>query len=207
MPLAFSSAGLIEKNKLASDLPWIVLVELQLPNGKSAHLAKNNETVTWNGVAWEPIPMLLSDNTQDMKAMSTITIQVSNVSGAVQAYLEEYNGLTDCTVIIRLVHAAHLNAPVPEIEEQFTIQKTAYDEEWVTFTLGSDFWLFFRALADRYLPDFCCWKYGSIKCGVPAVTLARYPACHHTLADCKQRGNSLRFGGCPGMGGFYASNI
>ncbi len=40
MPLAFSSAGLIEKNKLANDLPWIVLVELQLPNGESAYLAK-----------------------------------------------------------------------------------------------------------------------------------------------------------------------
>ena len=206
MPLAFSSAGLIEKNKLANDLPWIVLVELQLPNGESAYLAKNNDTVVWNSIAWEPIPMLLSDTTQDMKAMATFTIQVSNVSGAVQAYLEEYNGLTDCTVIIRLVHAAHLSVPTPEIEEQFTIQKTAYDEEWVTFTLGSDFWLFFRALADRYMPDFCCWKYGSIKCGAPAATLAAYPVCHHTLADCKQRRSSLRFAGCPGMGGFYASN-
>lgn len=207
MPLSFSANGLIEKNKLSNDLPWIVLVELELPGGESAYLAKNNDTVVWKGIAWEPIPMLFSDNQQDMKAMSTFTIQVSNVSGMVQSYLEEYNGLVDCPVVIRLVHAAHLGNTAPEIEETFNIQKTTYDEEWATFTLGSDFWMYYRALPERYLPDFCPWKYGSVKCGVPAATLAKYPTCSHTLTDCKRRGNTLRYGGCPGMGGFYASNI
>jgi phage-related protein len=207
MPLSFSSAGLIEKNKLANDLPWIVLFELQLPDGTSAYIAKNNDIVNWNGITWEPIPMLFSDNTQDTKSMSTFTVQVSNISGAVQAYLEQYNGLVDSTLIVRLVHAAHLDNTIPEIEESFSIQKTEYDEEWVTFTLGSDWWLYYRALADRYLPDFCCWKYGQIKCGVPPWVLAIFPACGHTMADCKLRSNGQRFGGCPGMGGFYASNV
>ncbi|MDR3565589.1 MAG: hypothetical protein P4N59_29695 [Negativicutes bacterium] len=207
MPLPFSSAGLIEKNKLSNDHPWLVLFEVQLPDGTSAHLAKNNEVVTWRDIAWEPIPVLLSDNTQDMKAMSTFTIQISNVSGVVQSYLEEYNGLVDCVIVIRLVHAAHLDNTTPEIEESFNVQSTTYDEEWVTFTLGSDFWMYYRALADRYLPDFCCWKYAKIKCGVPAAVLRQFPSCCHTLADCKLRNNALRFGGAPGMGGFYASDI
>jgi lambda family phage minor tail protein L len=207
MPLPFSSAGLIEKNKLVNDHPWIVLFEIQLPDGTSAYLAKNNEPITWRGAVWEPIPVLLSDTTQDMKAMSTFTVQVSNVSGVIQAYLEQYNGLVDCVVVIRLVHTAHLDNHVAEIEETFNVQSTAYDEEWVTFTLGADFWMYYRALADRYLPDFCCWKYGKVKCGVPAATLLKFPSCGHTLADCKKRGNAKRFGGAPGMGGFYASNI
>lgn len=207
MPLPFSPSGLIEKNKLANDMPWIVLIELQLPDGTSAYFSKNNEEVPWNGFVWNPIPVLLSDNTQDMKSMPTFTIQISNVSGEVQQYLELYNGLVDCAVTIRLVHAAHLGNPAPEIEEQFSVQKTAYDEEWVTFTLGSDFWVFNRALADRYMPDSCPWKYGLVKCGVSQAILAQYATCSHTLADCKVRQNSKRFGGCPGMGGFYASNI
>ena len=207
MPLAFSSAGLIEKNKLANTLPWIVLLEIDLPDGTSAYFTKNNDVVNWNGITWEPIPMLFSDNTQDMKSMSTFTIQVSNVSGMVQSYLEEFNGLTDCPVTISLVHTAHLDNTTPEIQEQFNIQKTNYDEQWVTFTLGSDWWLFYRALADRFLPDFCNWKYGSIKCGVPASTLTNFPTCAHTLADCTLRCNTLRYGGYPGMGGFYASDI
>lgn len=207
MPLLFSSAGLIEKNKLANDQPWIVLFEIQLPDGTSAYLAKNNDVVGWNSITWEPIPVLLSDNSQDMKSMSTFTVQVSNVSGAVQAYLEEYNGLVDSVIIIRLVHAAHLDNTVPEIEESFNVQSTSYDEQWVTFTLGSDFWMYYRALADRYLPDFCCWKYSQIKCGVKASVLALYPTCCHTLADCKLRNNAVRFGGAPGMGGFYASDV
>lgn len=207
MPFNFSANGLIEKNKLANNQPWIVLIEIDLPNGTNAYLAKNNDVVNWNGITWEPIPMLFSDNTQDMKSMTTFTIQVSNISGMVQSYLEEFNGLTDCPLTVSLVHAAHLDNVAPEIQEQFNIQKTNYDEQWVTFTIGSDFWLFYRALADRFMPDFCSWKYGSIKCGVPVATLAANPTCCHTLADCTVRNNTLRFGGCPGMGGFYASDI
>lgn len=207
MPNPFSPMGLIEKNKLSNDKPWIVLIELQLPDGEVARFAKNNEDIIWNGHSWFAIPIIFSDKTDDMKTMSTFTIQVSNVSGAVQAYLEEYNGLVDCVVVVYLVHYAHLDNTTPEIEEQYNVQKTNYDEEWVTFTLGADFWMMYRALADRYLPDWCGWKYGSIKCGVSAATLAAYPTCSHTLADCTARGNSIRFGGCPGMGGFYASNI
>jgi phage-related protein len=199
MPYNFSKAGLIQKNMLSNDLPWVLLIELQLPDGTSIYFCKNNDVVTWNSIAWEPIPVLFSNNTQDMKSMSTFTIQVSNINGVVQEYLEANNGLVDCVVVTRLVHMSYLTSTTPEMEESFNIQKSNYDEQWVTFTLGADFWMYYRALADRYFPDFCCWKYGSIKCGVPAATLTTYPTCAHTLSDCTARGNTTRFGGYPGM--------
>jgi len=212
MPLSFSAAGLIEKNKLSNDKPWLLLLELNLPDGAAIHIVRNNEDISWNGINWVAFPFNTTDKTEDMKSLPVLNIQVSNVSGIMQSYLEEYDGLVDCLVTIRLVHAAHLDSSVPEIEETFTIQETNYDEEWVTFALGADFWFFYRALADRYLKDWCSVKYGGIKCGVTAACLAQYPTCTHVLTGCLERMcasgiTKVRFGGEPALpGGIYESN-
>lgn len=208
MPLPFTAAGLIEKNKLSNNKPWLLLLELNLPDGTNIHIVQNNEMIIWNGIEWIAFPFNVSDKTEDMKSLPVFNIQVSNVSGIMQSYLEEYDGLTDCPVTIRLIHAAHLDSPTPEIEETFTVQETDYDEEWVKFALGADFWFFYRALSGRYLKDWCSGvKYGGIKCGVSAEIMAAFPACPHTLLGCEERGNSKRFGGEPALpGGLYASN-
>lgn len=207
MPLPFSAAGLIEKNKLSNDKPWLVLLELDLPDGTAVHIVRNNEDIIWNGIEWIAFPFDMSDKTEDMKSIPVLNIQVSNVARIMQSYLEEYDGLTDCLVTIRLVHAGHLDNPIAEMEETFSIQDTDYDDEWVKFALGADFWFFYRALAGRYLKDWCGFKYGGIKCGVPVATLAQFPTCTHTLLGCEARGNSKRFGGEPALpGGIYESN-
>ena len=154
----------------------------------------------------------MSDKTEDMKSIPVLNIQVSNVARIMQSYLEEYDGLTDCLVTIRLVHAAHLDNLIPEMEETFSIQDTDYDDEWVKFALGADFWFFYRALAGRYLKDWCDHKYGGIKCGVNAACLAQYQSCTHTLLSCRERMKAsnitkIRFGGEPALpGGIYESN-
>ena len=211
MPLSFSVAGKIEKNKLANNKPWLLLVEVALTDDLSIHLVMNNEKITWNGIEWIAFPMKFEDRTQDTKSISTFGISISNVDGVAQSYLEEYNGLTDHDVTIRLVHYAHLDNTVPEMEETFEVQKTNYDESWVKFTLGANFFLFFRALADRYLKDYCRHKYGKIECGVNAACTIQYPACMHVLTDCRLRMaasgiTNIRFGGFPGMGSVFASN-
>lgn len=207
MPLPFTAAGLIEKNKLSNDKPWLLLLELNLPDGSNIYIVRNNEDITWNGIEWIAFPFDTSDKTEDMKSLPVLNIQVSNVSGIMQSYLEEYDGLVDCPVTIRLVHTAHLDSITPEIEETFNVQETDYDEEWVKFALGADFWFFYRALSERYLKDWCSFKYGGIKCGVTAATLTQFPSCPHTLLGCEARGNSKRFGGEPALpGGFYESN-
>lgn len=212
MPLPFSPAALLEKNKLANDKPWLLLLELELPSGDHIYIVRNNEEVTWNGIVWEPFPVEPDDKTQDMKSLPSFNVKISNVDHIIQAYLEEFDGLTDCEVILRLVHAAHLDLTTPEMEETFTIQETSYDEQWVTFSLGADFWFFYRALAGRYLKDWCSFKYGGIKCGVNAACLAQYSTCTHTLTACRERMaasgiTKIRFDGEPSLqGGLYASN-
>lgn len=212
MPLPFSLAGKIEKNKLSNDKPWLILLQLDLPDGTAVNIVRNNEDIPWNGIDWIAFPFDMSDKTEDMKSLPVLNIQVSNVAGIMQSYLEEYDGLTDCLVTIRLIHFAHLDNLIPEMEETFSIQETDYDDEWVKFSLGADFWFFYRALAGRYLKDWCDHKYGGIKCGVNNTCLGKYTSCSHTLLSCRDRMKAsgitkIRFGGEPALpGGIYASN-
>ena len=211
MPYDLSLAARLEKNKLCNDKPWILLLEVQVSDDVTLYIARNNEDITWNGHTWIALPIDPDDQTQDMKSLPTFNLKLGNADRVLQSYLEQYKGLRDRTVIIRLVHAAHLDLTTAEIEEEFQIIKTSYTDEWVTFHLGAEFYLYFRALSERYLRDFCPHKYGKIKCGVSAACLETYPTCNHTLANCRVRMaasgiTNIRFRGCPGMGGMFASN-
>ena len=211
MPIDLSLAAKLEKNKLSNNLPWILLLEVRVNDELTLYLCQNNENITWNGIEWVAFPIKFSDKTYDMKSIPTFDVQVSNVDQVIQSYIEQYHGLRDCTIIFRLVHAAHLDLTTPEMEEEFSVLKPSYTDEWVTFKMGAEFFLYYRALSDRYLRDYCPHKYGKIKCGVSAATLAAYPACSHVLTDCRVRMahssiTKIRFGGCPGMGGMFASN-
>jgi len=211
MPLDLSAAAKQEKNKLSNDKPWILLLEVQVNAEITLYLAKNNEPITWNGNEYIAFPIKFSDKTYDMKSIPTFDVEVSNRDQVMQSYIELYSGLASVPVIFRLVHAAHLDLTTPEMEEEFNIIKTSYNAQWVTFKMGAEFYLYYRALAERYLRDYCPHKYGKIKCGIAAATLAAYPTCGHTVKDCLVRMQhsgitNVRFRGCPGMGGMFASN-
>ncbi|MEN6568064.1 MAG: hypothetical protein ABFC57_17405 [Veillonellales bacterium] len=210
--LSLTSVGLIEKNKLANDKPWLLLFQILLQTGEYIHIVRDNEDHDWNGIHWEAFPLEPDDKTEDTKALPLFKVKVANADQVMQSYLEQYDGLTGCEVTIYLVHAAHLDQTTPEIEEVFTIQESEYDHEWVTFSLGADFWYLYRALPENYLKDWCWHKYGGIKCGVNATCLAQYPTCPHTLVGCRLRMTAsgimkIRFSGEPSLpGGIYASN-
>ena len=211
MPYDLSAAAKREKNKLTNDLPWILLLEVQVNAEITLYLAKHNEKITWNGNEYIAFPIEFGDKPYDMKSLPTFDVKVSNADQVIQSYIEGYHGLRDIPIIFRLVHAAHLDLTTPEMEEKFNIIKTSYTDQWVTFKMGAEFYLYYRALAERYLRDYCPHKYGKIKCGVPAATVAAYPSCNHTVKDCLVRMNhsgitNIRFRGCPGMGGMFASN-
>lgn len=211
MAIDLSVAARREKNKLTNDKPWILLIEVRVTNDISIYLAKNNENILWGGNEYIAFPVEFGDKPYDMKSLPTFDIKVSNADQVMQGFLEAYGGLCDVPVIFRLVHAAHLSLAAPEMEEEFNIIKTTYTDEWVTFKMGAEFYLYYRALSERYLRDYCPHKYGKIKCGVSVATVTAYPTCGHTVKDCLVRMNhsgitNIRFRGCPGMGGMFASN-
>ena len=201
----FSLAALKEKNKISNTAPFLLLVKIEVAPDIIIRLVNNNEDIVWRGEEWQRFPIKPGDVPEDSKAIQQVQLSVSNVDGLVQAYLEEYDGFTDKEITLYIVHAAHLDQPEAEIEETFSIQVADYDEEWVTFTLGGENVQHFLFTFWRYLQRHCPpkIKYKGVRCG----STSSLPTCPKTLEGCRERNNSHRFGGEPGMltGGLYAT--
>lgn len=193
-----STAALIEKNKLATDSAWLILLEVTI-GATTLKLVANNEDILWNGDTWQAFPFELDTVGETGKGeIPAITVKVSNVTGEVQRLLEANDGANGVPVVIRVINSK-VTTTTPELELSFVVESSTHDEQWITFRLTGANCLTRRVPRRRYLKNFCPFAYGGIECGVSAVTMAIYPACNRTSANCAERGNSTRFGGFPWM--------
>ncbi len=202
MALNLSALAILEKNKLASDGAWLVLLEIRISASLIIRVVRNTEDIVWNGYTWVAFPFELGDVNEDSKGeLPSVTLKVSNITRAVQGYIEQADGGIDMPVVLRVVHSRHLYATEPELEEIFSVQKVTSDNQWVTFTLGGDIPTLLRYPTRRILKNFCPYPYKGSECGYAGVM----PACDHTLRSCREHGNSVRFGGEPSIpqGGLY----
>lgn len=200
-----SAAAIIEKNKLSSDGVWLILLELNIAGlTEPIRVVRNNEDITWNGYTWVAFPFQLGEMAEDSQGqLPSLSLKISNVTGAIQQYIELSNGGVDSTAIIRVVHSKHLDLTTAEIEETFSVQSVTADANWINVNLGPDFTTQLRVPADRYLKDFCPFKFKGPECGYAGTDTA----CNKSLDACRAKGNSVRFGGEPALaGGAYASN-
>jgi len=200
MALNLPANLIIEKNKLATPNPWIILLDIKLPNDTVLYFCKNNEDVVFQGRTYNAINFEIEPTKATSKGeIPTVTLRVSNVTRILQAYLEEYNGGVGSQVTVRVVNTAYLDEDYSELEMTFDVISAEADAYWITFTLGAPNPLLRRFPPDRYIADYCRWEFKSAECGYtgPATT------CNKTLENCRRLGNSKRFGGFPGLTGGY----
>jgi len=193
-----STAALIEKNKLSTDSAWLILLEVTI-GATTLKLVANNEDILWNGDTWQAFPFELDTVGETGKGeIPAVVVKVSNVTGEVQNLLEANGGANGVPVVIRVINT-EATTTTAELELSFVVESSTYDEQWLTFRLTGANCLTRRVPRRRYLKNFCPFVYGGIECGVSAVTMAIYPTCNRTSANCTKRGNSTRFGGFPWM--------
>jgi phage-related protein len=206
--LTLSAGAIAEKDKLASDSAWPVLLEIQIPGDQGyLYLTNNSENVTWNGQVWQAFPFGMDPIRENTGSeLPQLTIRVSNVSRDVLYYLEQAGGAIDFPVVVRVVNTEVLGGSVAEAELEYVVKRITYDAQWVTFTLGGSQHIARRTPDRCYRKDVCPFAYGGIECGVSAATLVTYQTCDHGIVHCRERGNSARFGGEQGIptGGWYA---
>ena len=190
--LQFSKIATLEKNKLSSDAPFLLLFDISHPQlAENIRLARNTEDVTWAGKTWMAFPVDIEDYSEDGKSLPALNMKIAAGQGLITTYLQKYGGLTDARVRIYIVHAKCLDVDKPEMELEFQIMETTYDEQWITFTLGASPELANRFPAWKYLTDFCPFVCGDIRCGY-----AGDKTCKNNLASCLI---PERFGGEPGI--------
>lgn len=190
--LQFSKIATLEKNKLSTDAPFLLLFDISHEQlAENIRLVRNTEDVTWAGKTWTAFPVDIEDYSEDGKSSPALNMKIAAGQGLITTYLQKYGGLTDARVRIYIVHAKCLDVDKPETELEFQITETTYDEQWITFTLGASPELANRFPAWKYLTDFCPFVCGDIRCGY-----AGDKTCKNNLASCLI---PERFGGEPGI--------
>lgn len=111
MPRRLSSFGILQKNKLASDTSWLIMLEITIPGvSEPARVTSNNESVTWRGESWIAFPFELEEISEEGKGeVPRVELRVSNVNRVMESYLQDYdlytknNGYTPIEVRIYVV--------------------------------------------------------------------------------------------------------
>jgi phage-related protein len=210
VPIPLSSIAIAEKNKLATDAVWFVALEITIPGlADPVRISSNNESVTWRGETWVSFRFELAEIGEGRTGeVPRVELRVSNVDRQMEYYIWLYdsyiksNGFTPIEVSIYVLVSKNLGSATPEAEHVYELKQPKANKIWATFILGASNPFNRRYPQHRLLKNHCRFRYNypagsSPLCGAPS---SGYTTCDKTLTACRQRNNSVRFGGTPGVG-------
>lgn len=198
MALSLPASLIQAKNMLENDDPALVMLQISITGlGSDIYLVANDVNITWNGQTWTAFPFEIDNVGEPSRGeLPSVSIRVSNVSRAVQGYVDQADGGVDSDITIFVIDAGDLSNTTPYLQMDFRVRGTSCDQEWVTFNLTSyDTWT--RTFPkNRVLKNNCPFAFKGLHCGYTGVETA----CDRTLTRCRALGNSDRFGGFIGVG-------
>jgi phage-related protein len=185
---------ILEKNKLTSPNPFLVLLDVELSPTEKIYLVRNTEDFTFSGQVYTAFAFDLDVAKECSKGdIPILTLRVANAARALEPYLEAYDGLAGNQIILRVVNAA--NPADVALQMYYKIIFVNADALWVNFSLGAPSPLRLRFPQYRYIASHCGWPPGGAECALPAA----YGVCKRTYDDCVAYANTRRFGGDRGM--------
>lgn len=193
-------------NQVSTNSAWYLLLELVASNSTTLYLTNNNEDVLldFSGQTYSRFPFKVEPVTESMQGeIPRIRLSLSNADLYLNSWIQDNGGFVGNGVTLMVVNSALLNGS-PAVSETFTILETVADNKNVALTLGISSPLNKRLPRDRYIANICRHPFNypgrtdgrAARCG---YTGSDYATCRHTLADCRLRNNSHRYGGSPGV--------
>ena len=193
---------IVEKNKIASEVPFLVLLEIGVIDPstnnlvETLYLVKNNEDITYQSQLYTAFPFGLSLR-EEAGAIPEVTITVTDYTRDIQARMQAYGGGINSTAKIIVVNYGDLTQP-PEIVEEFKVVGASSTNYVVTWTLGAENPLSMPFPKRKQNRDRCAWKYKGTECGYGGPMAS----CDLTLNGtngCLAHANEERYGGFPGI--------
>lgn len=175
MPNALSIASILEKNRIDSDVPFLMLLDIEVVNpstgmiDETIHVVRNNEDIVVAGQTYVAA-MFDIEFSYESGGQPNINASVNDYTGALQARLEAYNGGIGFNITMSIVDGSNLANP-PEIAETFTVLSASVQDYVISFQLGAEnevMMAFPRRRQDR---DFCAWRYKSPQCSYGITSL------------------------------------
>lgn len=202
MPKSLPAALVIQKNKVSSTAPWLILLEIDLVNpttgavDQTTRLAHNQENVVWNGNTYWAFPFTLDQSNDNSNGeIPKLTLSVSNVTQLLQADVEQYSGGMGSTVTLTVVHTGSLDSVSPEMQRQYEVLSCTSTADMIAFDLGAPNPMRRRFPLNRYMPGHCYWPYKGAECRYSGSS----SACSRTYNDCVAHGMQANFGGFVGL--------
>ncbi len=206
-----SVAANVERHKIASGEPWVMLVLLQWPGPADPtatqqyiRLARNTDPVTFDAgdglgpQTYTPFNFELGDlAVSSTGQVPEMELKASNVMRVLQSTIEQYEGVVGANLTLFAVNMAN-PAGEPDLTVAFTVKQTVCDAKLVTFKLGASSPLRRLFPIHMYRPNFCIWSYKSPQCGYTGSMTT----CSHTIdgaTGCQAHNNLIRIGTFPGI--------
>lgn len=200
-----SVASVLEKNRLDSDVPLLVALDIDVVNPttgsvvETLHLVRNSEQIVFNGRTYTAAMFDISF-ASEASAHPNVSMSINDYTGAVQARMESYGGGVGFGVTMYIVNSGALTQG-PEIVEFFEITGASAKEFKCQFQLGADNETLKLFPRRRQTKDFCQFRY---KDGATCKYAGPMTSCDLTLQGsngCQAHGNSINFGAYPGLNG------
>jgi len=202
MPKHLSLATVVEKNKIASAVAFVMLVELDIINEvtgafvKTEYIARNNEDVTYQGNVYKRASFDF-DIEETADGIPEVSLNLVDPSGGIMSLAEYHSGGVGWKVRFKYVNTGNITQP-PEIEEMVYVVGSKAKKYGIDFTLGARNPLGMRFPRRLQWRDRCAWAYKGRECGYTGVITN----CDYTLQGdngCAIHSNTKRFGAFPGI--------
>jgi phage-related protein len=203
VPTHISIGTAIDKSRLASNVTYIDLLEVDIMNRTNwtvidtLRFAHNSENYVFRGQTYVRASFTF-DISRGKGELPQITIEVVDVAQVLQAMLQEHQGGTDFPM--RLLMVASTNTAAPELEERFTIlsARASSDHHIVSLELGAENPLLLRFPTRLTSRRRCTFSYRDADCGYTGPM----PSCDYSRDGpngCKAHNNIANFGGFSGI--------
>ena len=192
-------------NALDGEGVILVALEIFIPDTPVVRIVSNNENVVFRGEEFIAFPFNVGEITTAKAETPKFQVQVDNTSRAMQSYILAYDeylksGAGVNAAIQTKVYVLNTkDLTTPVIEEYCELTDFSSDASYVTFNLGTQNLFNLSYPPRKMYKDFCGFKFKDEHCGYKGSAAS----CDKSLASCRAKGNSVRFGGFLGIAGGY----
>jgi hypothetical protein len=193
-----SVATAIEKNKIASDVAFILLLDIAIYDQlgvyvENLRLAKNSEDLTFDGNLYTAANFD-ADIKLDVEEAASLSITAEDPTGFLRERMETYGGGVGSECTLMVVNTGNIDQP-PEVMETFEVTGANTDGYKVSFNLGLENPLTLRFPSRAMWRDQCPLVFKGSECKYTGSD----GSCTYTFSDCRAKNNANNFGGFRGL--------
>lgn len=204
MPAHLSIATALDLNRLASDVVYLILLEVDIIDPNSGAVAgtiyavNNDESFTLDGQLYLPIPFELQI-INDIQQSPVCHLVVYDLGQIFQQQLQQFGWSLAWPARIKIIQNSNPSGVV-DLQQDFELLSAVAkaDQYSITFEIGAENPLTLRFPPRQQMRNRCFWKYKGPECLYNGAN----PSCDFTLTGtngCQVHNNVQNYGGFPGI--------